>query len=375
VEHYESLNLRLITSNESDPVPGKSGRQAIYANKFARARTRVFAYTLLTAVIAVPLTVEAGFFSFLTDFFNKVSGNTNYEAAAINSQNIKLLQAALHYDPNPSKGGGDITVVGGSALLPDAGPSGTLANIEERDERPQSDQISIYVVREGDSLSQIAQMFNVSVNTIIWANDIKRGSLISPGQTLIILPISGVQHTVKKGDTLQSIAKKYDGDFEEVLQYNGLLSDAVLAVGDVITVPGGEVAAPSYGSASQIIYGTGGPRYEGYYLRPLVNARRTQGLHGYNGVDLGAPFGTPILAAAAGDVIISRGTGWNGGYGKYIVIRHPNGTQTLYAHNSQNIVYGGESVVQGQVIGYVGSSGRSTGTHVHFEVRGAANPF
>ena len=376
VENYY-LNFRLILSIDLDPDPGRrfSESQATYTRKHKRIRVRVFSYALLALLIGVPLTAQAGFLSFLTDFLNKLGKEAKQEAVATNSQNIQLLQAALNHDPNPSKGGGDITIVGGSALLPDAGPSGTLANIEDREGLPQSDQISIYVVREGDSLSQIAQMFSVTTNTIIWANDIKRGSLISPGQTLIILPISGVQHTVKSGDTVKSIAKKYDGDADEIISYNGLEGGAILAVGDIVTIPGGEIAAPSYGSASQIIYGTGGPRYEGYYLRPLVNARRTQGLHGYNGVDMGAPHGTAILAAAAGQVIISRGSGWNGGYGKYIVIKHPNGTQTLYAHNSQNIVYGGEQVVQGQVIGYVGSTGRSTGSHLHFEVRGAANPF
>ncbi|PIQ67135.1 MAG: hypothetical protein COV95_00370, partial [Candidatus Zambryskibacteria bacterium CG11_big_fil_rev_8_21_14_0_20_40_24] len=114
--------------------------------------------------------------------------------------------------------------------------------------------------------------------------------------------------------------------------------------------------------------------YDGYYIKP-VNGRRTQGIHGYNAVDLGAPAGSPIFAAAPGVVIISRNSGWNGGYGRYIVIRHDNGTQTLYAHNSENIVYEGTSVVQGQVVGYVGSSGKSTGPHVHFEIRGAKNPF
>ena len=91
-------------------------------------------------------------------------------------------------------------------------------------------------------------------------------------------------------------------------------------------------------------------------------------------MDLAAPTGTPILASAIGEVIISR-TGWNGGYGNYVVIAHSNGTQTVYAHNSSNIVYAGQTVVQGQVIGYVGSTGRSTGAHLHFEVRGAKNPF
>jgi murein DD-endopeptidase MepM/ murein hydrolase activator NlpD len=102
---------------------------------------------------------------------------------------------------------------------------------------------------------------------------------------------------------------------------------------------------------------------------------RTQGIHGYNGVDLGAPAGTAVRAAAAGQVIISKASGWNGGYGQYIVVKHANGTQTLYAHLSANSVAAGATVAQGQLIGAVGNTGKSTGNHVHFEVRGAKNPF
>jgi len=111
-------------------------------------------------------------------------------------------------------------------------------------------------------------------------------------------------------------------------------------------------------------------------MRPLVGGVRTQGVHGYNGVDLGAAEGTPFMASAPGEVIVARASGWNGGYGQYIVIRHDNGTQTLYAHASGIVVGIGQRVVQGQVIGYVGSTGRSTGPHLHFEIRGGPrNPF
>ncbi|HEU5114585.1 MAG TPA: M23 family metallopeptidase, partial [Candidatus Paceibacterota bacterium] len=88
-----------------------------------------------------------------------------------------------------------------------------------------------------------------------------------------------------------------------------------------------------------------------------------------------APIGTPIHAAASGVVIIARSGGYNGGYGSYVVISHPNGTQTLYAHMSKVIAHQGDAVEQGDLIGLVGSTGKSTGPHVHFEVRGAVNPF
>ncbi len=341
-----------------------------------RSHIRFNSVTFIVAILFImsPTSANAGIVSFfsslLPDFLYSIENNIEQSDS---SQSALVLRAALNVDPNPSKGGGDITIVDDSALLSETGPQGTLADIEEYPQNGGS--ISIYVVREGDSISQIAKMFSVSAGTIIWANDIKRGSIIHEGQILVILPISGVQHTVKKDDTLASIAKKYKGDVDEIIQYNEMSENTVLVVGDVVTIPGGEIATPVYSSSGTIVRGSGGPTYSGYYLRPIVGGRKSQGLHGYNGVDLAAPRGTPILAAASGRVIISRGSGWNGGYGVYIVVRHENGTQTLYSHNSQNIVYVGQNVVKGQVIGYVGSTGRSTGPHVHFEVRGAKNPF
>jgi murein DD-endopeptidase MepM/ murein hydrolase activator NlpD len=244
----------------------------------------------------------------------------------------------------------------------------------------QSDQISVYVVRPGDTLSEIAGMFDVSVNTILWANNLSGPSAVHPGDTLIILPVSGVEHTVVRGDTLKSVAKKYGGDAAEIAQFNGLDESAPLAVGTSVIIPGGEVVpAPApvrkpSGSTAPL-RGGGGAFLPGYFSNPLPGAVLTQGVHGWNGVDIGAPRGTPIHAAAAGTVIIARaGGGWNGGYGNYVVISHSNGTQTLYGHLSSVAVSPGQQVGNGQVLGGVGNTGKSFGSHLHFEVRGAANP-
>ncbi len=288
-------------------------------------------------------------------------------------QETPALRAALNVDPNPAKGGGDISVSGGVALVSELGPSGTAADVEVA--RPGADQISIYVVRAGDTLSQIAELFNVSTNTIVWANDLSRGSFIRPGETLVILPVSGIRHTVVKGDTVASLAKKYKGEVEEILDFNGLAAGSSLSVGEVVIIPYGTAPQVTTVSTGAIARGAGGPALDGYFLRPVVGGTKTQGIHGYNGIDIGASVGTSVLAAAAGEVIVSRTYGYNGGYGQYIVIRHANGTQTLYGHLSQNFVFAGAQVVQGQVIGSVGSTGRSTGPHLHFEIRGARNPF
>ncbi len=328
---------------------------------------------MVIAVFSYSLPAEASIFSFIERLFGSFSKNN--QRIILNSQKMALLEGVYNPDIEAGKGGGDITIVNSSALLPDSGPLGTIADIEEQE--ANQGQISIYVVRPGDSLSEIAEMFSVSVNTIIWANDIKRGDLIRVDQTLIILPISGVQYTIKKGDTLAGIAKKFKGDAEEIIQFNGLNGSGKLAVGEIVVIPGGESSMPKYtpSYSRTRVQGAGGPSYAGYYMRPISGGRKSQGLHGYNAVDLATSCGTPIMASASGDVIINKNWGWNAGYGKYIVIKHPNGTQTLYSHNINNIVSVGWHVVKGQIIGYVGSTGRSTGCHVHFEIRGAYNPF
>jgi murein DD-endopeptidase MepM/ murein hydrolase activator NlpD len=249
-----------------------------------------------------------------------------------------------------------------------------------------SDRISVYVVRPGDTISDISDMFGVSANTIIWANNLSGAKDVHPGDTLVILPISGVTHTIVKGDTLKSIAKKYNGDATEIAQYNGLDSGEPLDVGSSVIIPGGDITPikavtpkKNISSSSKITsepyLGGSGSAQSGFYINPVPGALLTQGIHGWNSVDLGAARGTPIRAAATGTIIIARNNGaWNGGYGNYVVITHSNGSQTLYAHMTRTTVSAGQYVSAGQIIGYVGSTGKSTGSHLHFEVRGAANP-
>ncbi len=283
---------------------------------------------------------------------------------------MPLLEAHLNIDPSVLPVG-HFAIVDGSALayegesataFIDAGKSGT-------------GQISAYVVRKGDSIASVAKMFGVSSNTIIWANNLK-GGVIKEGDQLIILPVSGVNHTVKKGDTIQSIAKLYKADSDDILSYNDITIDTKLKVGDVIIVPDGELASSIIvGSSKPLVNVSSLPTYAGYYQRPINGGRKSQNIHGYNAVDLASPVGTPIYAAADGTIIISRNGGYNGGYGTYVVISHPNGTQTVYGHMSKDNVLVGQYVVQGQQIGTVGMTGKTTGPHIHFEIRGAKNPF
>ena len=301
----------------------------------------------------------------------------NGESPVFHDAEIDLLQAAVNPDPNPAKGGADIAMTEGAALIANTGPGGSAAYVENKSAKGT---ITTYTVEEGDSLSTIASSHGVSMNTVLWANDIKDAKLIKPGMDLIILPVSGVRYTVKSGDTLAGIAKKFGGDSADISAYNGLTGEG-LTEGATLIIPGGEIketvtkkAATKTTKKASNTAARALPALSGYFGNPLPGGRLTQGIHGYNGVDIGAPSGTPIYAAAAGSVIVAKSGGYNGGYGNYVVIKHGNGTQTLYAHMSSVAASSG-SIEKGALIGYVGNTGKSTGNHLHFEVRGAKNPF
>lgn len=341
---------------------------------YMNTRRLILGSLFLCAVIVLPISVHAGVFSIFFDAAQaEVVPKVSYTHDT-NAQVMPLLKAAVHSDPNPAKGGGDILVEDG-ALIPGGDIDGKDQTVNAK---TMNGEISVYVVRAGDTLSQIAIMYDVSAKTILWANNISDPSKIRPGDELVILPITGVRHIVKKGDTIQTIAKKYSGDVDDILAYNQLASTDDIQIGDTVVIPDGTVSAPAPAKSASRLSGGGSAATGGGsagFKNPVPGSVRSQGIHGYNGVDLAAPAGTPVIAASGGSVIVARGSGWNGGYGLYVVVKHPNGTQTLYAHLSRIAVAMGDAVVQGQTIGYVGNTGRSTGNHLHFEVRGARNPF
>ena len=318
----------------------------------------------------------------------------------------------------------------GSALVAGVDYDGSTTPIDatnaadtEIDPSNTSGAISTYTVKPGDTLSQIAENFGVSENTILWANNITNKSTIKPGDTLVILPVSGIQHTVRAGETLSTIAAKYGGNANDIALFNGLADGSALQVGSTIIIPGGEVTSTGSSSTTKTAptktvtttttkkagttktvtstkaftggnssgenssvecdntsgnpcHGIGGEALRGFFTNPLPGgALVSQGLHGWDAVDLAAPSGTAIHAAASGTVILSDMGGWNGGYGNYVILDNGQGVETLYAHMSETKATVGESVSAGDVIGYVGMTGDATGDHLHFEVRGAQNPF
>jgi LysM repeat protein len=247
------------------------------------------------------------------------------------------------------------------------------------DELVDSENIQVYEVKKGDTLAGIAKIYNVSKNTVAWANDIKDGKP-KEGSILVILPISGIKHTVKKGDSIKTLAKKYNAEVSDILEFNNINADSTLTLGEDVIIPDGKMNFDAPASTKKMetkkktkrIYASAGA---GYFVRPIVGGIRTQGIHGHNGVDIAAPIGTPLLAAANGTVLVAKGEGYNGGYGRMVIISHSNGTQTVYGHMNSVYVSNGQNVTQGEQIGESGNSGKSTGPHLHFEVRGAENPF
>lgn len=246
-----------------------------------------------------------------------------------------------------------------------------------------------YTVEPGDTLSAIAEHFEISLNTLLWANSLNKNSIINPGQKLIILPVSGILYNVKAGDTLSEIAQAYNGDLEEIIIFNDLKEGGRIYPGDELIIPGGEMpirsSPPIQYTSSQV------PITDNYFLCPIPlsngQCRLTQGLHYYNAVDFsteGYACGQPVYAAASGEVLKIK-YGYNFGAGNYIRVLHSNNLITHYGHLSKILVAPGQKVFRGDIIGLIGYSGFTipagpTGCHLHFAVYSASgrpplNPF
>ncbi|MCH7730519.1 M23 family metallopeptidase [Patescibacteria group bacterium] len=234
------------------------------------------------------------------------------------------------------------------------------------------DKIIGYTVSEGDTVSGVAEKFGVSEETVLWQNDLTKTSKIKPGQTLEILPVTGVSHKVGKGDTVYSIAKKFDTSPQAVVDfpYNTFTNDETfeLAIGQLIIVPDGVVPARKAAPRRrQLTPDAGTVVASGSFVWP-AGGRITQRYVWYHkGIDIANKVAPNVLAADSGKVV---GAGWldGYGYGNRVIIDHGNGYRTMYAHLTSVYVVAGQTVARGAPIGRMGSTGRSTGVHLHFEV-------
>lgn len=236
-------------------------------------------------------------------------------------------------------------------------------------EKPR-DQIITYQIQSGDTLSTVAQKFGVSVDSIKWANDLKKDSL-TIGQSLKIPPVTGMVHKVREGETVYSIAKKYKTEAQKIVNFpfNDFtdLDTFALSVGQTLVVPDGvmpEAApiVPRQFAASALIAGG-----SGQFAWPTVGSITQYPVWYHMALDIANPGQPAVTAAGEGTVVSVQYL--NYGYGRHTIIDNGGGLSTLYAHLSEVYVKAGDSVSRGQVIGKMGSTGRSTGTHLHFEVR------
>ena len=235
-------------------------------------------------------------------------------------------------------------------------------------------EIVEYQVQSGDTVSSIAQKFGVSEDTIRWQNNLKSKDAIKVGQTLAILPVTGVLHKVQKGDTVYSIAKHYDTSAQAIVDfpYNSFVNDETfeLAIGQVVIVPDGvkpaEILWQPLARVKQITPNAGTVVASGQFVWPTQGTITQRFVWYHQGIDI-ANHGAPaVLAADAGTVSVPPYM--YGGFGNCVLINHGNGYTTLYGHLSQVFVSSGQTVRRGDAIGKMGSTGRSTGIHLHFQV-------
>ncbi len=284
---------------------------------------------------------------------------------------------------------------GQSAPMPEFSLEGSVASLERAADlhtiiptRPRTAPQK-YTVEAGDSVFGIAKSFDLEPETVLWANYTllnDNPNMLSVGQELIIPAEDGVLYEVKAGDTIESVARQFQATPEDIISWpdNKIdIADPKLVAGTEIMIPGGKREMRSWvvptiwransganRSISTACDTSGATAYgTGYFMWPADNHSISGNTFwsGHLGIDIAAATGAPVYAADSGVVVYAGPIG--GGYGLMVMIDHGNGFHTLYAHNSQILTRCGANVAKGQVIAYAGSTGNSTGPHLHFEIR------
>ena len=245
------------------------------------------------------------------------------------------------------------------------------------------DIIQRYTVRSGDNLQKIAARYGLRPETIQWANPALESNpdLLRIGDELIIPPVNGVLHVVRPGDTLSSLAAKFKAEISDIVAHpmNNLEStDTPIAKGKQLIIPHGtKPYVPRQVAIYQGPVPASAARGSGYFVWPVSGHITQQFWGGHRAIDVGAWTGAPIVAADSG-YVVKASHGWNGGYGRMVMIDHGNGLVSLYAHMNTIYVRQGENIAKGEQLGTMGNTGRSTGPHLHFEIRQqgtSRNPF
>lgn len=301
------------------------------------------------------------------------------------------------YVPKAALAPQEVTISSSQFLLVEDGFLMKSSSLNPQGGRRAYAKGTIHTIKEGDTIEGLASRYNISKDTILWANHLDNERLIRPGDELLILPVDGILHTVSRGQTLSRIAELYSIPQETIAEQNNIQAGFILAGQDLI-VPGGkpivgksviasadlptptpnnvpikpdpsapapskpvvvaeEIAAPTPGVLQK-------PCSDTCFITQYFNA-------GHYALDMQERGGGPIYAAEAGTVIRAD-FGWSGGYGNVIEIDHGNGLITLYGHNKEIYVEVGDSIQRGQKIAWMGNTGLvygKTGIHVHFEVQ------
>lgn len=385
------FQLQRITSLAIGPA--KRHIIALVANRYS-VHVVVMCVVIITSVVNISGgEVRAESFGKKSMLYTLVSGDTSSSVEVVSVSHAVRTRptsytedAAIGVDLPP-----DSLFFGDEFVTPLVGGSST-DSVPAAEEAPSNrTEVVAYTVQDGDTLWSIANRYKVSVSTLLWANNLTVKSVIKPGSDLQIPPVDGVIYTVKKGDTLGGIAKTYQADSEKILAFNNLTSPDDLSVGSKLVLPGGEPPAPvptRTAPATSIFTPTPTtPAVTG--TAPAVSADTSQNTKGsaagkgtwvwptdwrvitqyygwkHTGVDIDGDYTTNSYAAADGIVIYS---GWRNGYGYTVEVDHGNGLVTRYAHHSKLYVKVGDVVTAGQALAQTGTTGNSTGTHLHFEV-------
>ena len=238
----------------------------------------------------------------------------------------------------------------------------------------ETTSVITYTVQPNDNIWAIAQGFGLKAETVLWANPKveARPDLLSVGQVLVIPPMDGIYYTVQAGDTVEKLAKTYQTSVDKIVncEMNGLVEPYMLTAGQQIMLPDGRKKPPSFENIYQMTYvgraPKDAPKGSGRFAWPTQGILTQRFWSGHAGIDIANRTGTPVVAADAGYVVLAGRDTW--GYGKQVLIDHGNGYLTRYAHLNTILVKAGDKVSKNQKIGTMGSTGRSTGPHLHFEI-------